>query len=484
MSCDHLGFHALATRIMWTLARTDFDMSPSRNQMRRCGLVVILFSIAALANAENWPSFRGPNASGVADGKPTPTSWDASKGTNILWKTPIPGLAHSSPVVWGNRVFVTTAVSSKGNENFRHGLFGDVTSDTDLSKHAWHVYCLDRHTGKIIWDQIASEGLPKVKRHIKSSHASSTPATDGKNVVAFFGSEGLFCYDANGKLQWKKDLGILDAGWFYDPGYQWETASSPIIYKNLVIVQCDVQKDSFIAAYDLKDGKQVWRTPREEIPSWGTPTIYEGPSRVELITNATRAVRGYDPATGKELWKLVGNPEVTATTPVAAQGLIFICNSYNPNQPIYAIRAGATGDISLKKDETSNQYVAWSMQRGGTYMPTPIIYGDYLYTCANHGIIACYNFKTGERVYQQRISETTSSYSASPVAANGKIYLSSEDGDIFVVKAGSKYELIATNPMGEVLMATPAISDGMIFVRGQHSVFAIGESSAAITSKK
>src|SRR5215469_5088653 len=306
MSCDHLGFHALATRIMWTLARTDFDMSPSRNQMRRCGLVVILFSIAALANAENWPSFRGPNASGVADGKPTPTSWDASKGTNILWKTPIPGLAHSSPVVWGDRVFVTTAVSSKGNENFRHGLFGDVTSDTDLSKHSWHVYCLDKRTGRIIWDQIASEGVPKVKRHIKSSHASSTPATDGRNVVAFFGSEGLFCYDVNGKLQWKKDLGVLDAGWFYDPGYQWETASSP--------------------------------------------TIYEGPSRVELITNATRAVRGYEPATGKELWRLSGNPEVTATTPIAAQGLIFICNSYSPNQPIYAIKAGANGDISLKKD--------------------------------------------------------------------------------------------------------------------------------------
>src|SRR5215469_8787164 len=440
MSCDHLGFHALATRIMWTLARTDFDMSPSRNQMRRCGLVVILFSIAALANAENWPSFRGPNASGVADGKPTPTSWDASKGTNILWKTPIPGLAHSSPVVWGDRVFVTTAVSSKGNENFRHGLFGDVTSDTDLSKHSWHVYCLDKRTGRIIWDQIASEGVPKVKRHIKSSHASSTPATDGRNVVAFFGSEGLFCYDVNGKLQWKKDLGVLDAGWFYDPGYQWETASSP--------------------------------------------TIYEGPSRVELITNATRAVRGYEPATGKELWRLSGNPEVTATTPIAAQGLIFICNSYSPNQPIYAIKAGANGDISLKKDETSNQYVAWSMQRGGTYMPTPIVYGEYLYTCANHGIIACYNFKTGERLYQQRIGENTGSYSASPVAANGKIYLSSEDGDIFVVKAGPKYELIATNPMGEVLMATPAISDGMIFVRGQHSVFAIGEPGAASTATK
>jgi outer membrane protein assembly factor BamB len=443
--------------------------------MKRFSLLLFVLSLTVFARAENWPSFRGPNASGVAGDKPTPASWDATTGTNIRWKTPIPGLAHSSPVVWGDEVFVTTAVSSKGGENFRHGLFGDVTSDTDMSKHTWHVYCLNKRTGAILWDQVAAEGVPKVKRHIKSSHASSTPATDGKYVVAFFGSEGLFCYDLKGKLQWKKDLGVLDAGWFYDPDYQWETASSPIIYKNLVIVQCDVQKNSFIAAYDLKDGKQVWMTPREEIPSWGTPTIYEGPSRVELITNATRAARGYDPATGKELWRLTGNPEVTATTPVAAQGLIFICNSYRPNQPIYAIRAGASGDISLKPDQTSNQYVAWSMQRGGTYMPTPLIYGDYLYTCANQGVICCYNLKTGERLYQQRIGDKGGAYSASPVAADGKIYLSSEDGDIFVVKAGPKYELISTNPIGEVLMATPAISDGMIFVRGQHTVFAIGD---------
>ena len=445
--------------------------------------IALITTIAVTAQAQNWPSFRGANASGVAEGKPTPTSWDATKGTNVLWKTPIPGLAHASPVVWGDQVFVTTAVSSKGAEYFRHGLYGDVDSDKDISPHSWHVYALDKRTGKILWDRVAHEGVPKIKRHIKSTHASSTPATDGSHVVAFFGSEGLYCYDLKGKLIWKKDLGVLDTGWFYDPDYQWGTASSPIIYKNMVIVQCDVQKNSFIAAYDLKDGKQLWMTPREEIPSWGTPTIYEGPGRVELITNATRAVRAYDPMTGKELWRLVGNPEVTATTPITGHGLIFICNSYRPNQPIYAIRAGATGDISLKPNETSNQHVAWSMQRGGTYMPSPLIYGEYLYTCANQGVMACYNPKTGERLYQQRIGDKGGSYSASPVAADGKIYLSSEDGEIFVVKAGPKYELLATNQMGEVLMATPAISDGIIFVRGRNSVFAIAERAAANSAK-
>jgi outer membrane protein assembly factor BamB len=452
--------------------------------MKRIISICLCLISVSIAHAQNWPSFRGPNASGVAEGKPTPVSWDATKGTNILWKVPIPGLAHSSPVVWGDKVFATTAISSKGNEYFRHGLYGDVDSDKDTSKHTWKVYCLDKSTGKVVWERVAYDGVPKIKRHIKSTHANSTPATDGKYVVAFFGSEGLYCYDVKGKLVWKQDLGVLDSGWFYDPDYQWGMASSPIIYKNMVILQCDVQKGSFIAAYDIKDGKQLWKTPREEIPSWGTPTIYEGKSRVELITNATRAVRGYDPTTGKELWKLVGNPEVTATTPIAWNDLIYICNSYRPNQPIYAIRAGAVGDISLKNGATSSEHVAWSMQRGGTYMPTPIIYGDYLYTCANHGVMACYNAKTGERIYQQRIADKGGSFSASPVAADGKVYLSSEDGEIFVVKAGPKHELLATNPMGEVLMATPAISDGMIFVRGQHNLFAIADAAAKPKASK
>jgi outer membrane protein assembly factor BamB len=443
--------------------------------MKRIISICLCLLSITVAQAQNWPSFRGSNASGVADGKPTPVAWDAVKGINILWKTAIPGLAHSSPVVWGDKVFISTAISSQGKEYFRHGLYGDVDSDKDVSKHTWKVYGLDKLTGKILWEKVACEGVPKIKRHIKSTHANSTPATDGKHVVAFFGSEGLYCYDVNGKLLWKQDLGLLDSGWFYDPDYQWGTASSPIIYKNMVILQCDVQKGSFIAAYDLKDGKQIWKTPREEIPSWGTPTIYEGKTRAELITNATRAARGYDPLTGKELWRLSGNPEVTATTPIAGHDLIFICNSYRPNQPIYAIRAGASGDISLKEGATTNEHVAWSVQRGGTYMPTPIIYGDYLYTCANQGVMACYNAKSGERIYQQRIADKGGAYSASPVAADGKVYFSSEDGEIFVVKAGPKYELLASNPMGEVLMATPAISDGMIFVRGQHNLFAIAE---------
>ncbi|MBP6820748.1 MAG: PQQ-binding-like beta-propeller repeat protein [Acidobacteria bacterium] len=441
-------------------------------------IAISVVACATLAQAQNWPAFRGEKAAGVAEGKSTPVSWDVEKNSNIAWKVEIPGLAHASPIVWGDKVFVITAISSDPKSVFRSGYFGDVDSAADLSKHTFKVYCLNKKTGKIEWEKVAYEGIPKTKRHIKSSFASSTPVTDGKYVVAFFGSEGLYCYDLKGKLKWKQDLGVLDSGWFFDPDYQWGTASSPVIYKDLVIIQCDIQKGSFIAAYSLKDGKQVWKTERAEIPSWGSPTIVESKQRVEIVTNATKAARGYDPLTGKELWKLTGNPEVTSTTPIAANDLIFICNSYRPNQPIYAIKQGAAnGDISLKQGETTNEFVAWSIQRGGSYQPTPLAYGEHLYVCNNDGILRVYNAKTGERLYQQRISDKAGSYSASPIAADGKVYFSSEDGEVFVIKAGAKFELLSTNPVGEVMMATPAISDGMIFIRGQKHLIAVADKS-------
>jgi outer membrane protein assembly factor BamB len=442
-------------------------------------LSLIIAACVVVASAQNWPSFRGPGASGVAEGKSMPVKWDAEKSVNVLWKTQIPGLAHSSPIVWGNRVFITTAVSSNPKEETRFGLYGDVAPVKEESKHTWKVYCLDKHSGKILWERVAYEGLPKIKRHPKATHASSTPATDGKHLVALFGSEGLYCYDMNGKLVWKQDPGVLDAGWFYDPDYQWEYASSPIIYQNLVILQADIQKNSFIAAYDLKTGKQVWKTAREEIPSWGTPTVYDGKPRAELITNGTKAIRGYDPLTGKELWRLTPNSEITTPTPFVAHNLIFVTSGYAPIQPIYAIRPGATGDITLKEGQESSASIAWSKKRGGPYMPTPVVYEDLLYTCSNQGVLTAYNARTGERVYQQRLADRGGAFTASPVASDGKLYLSSEDGEIFVVKAGPKHELLSVNPVGEVLMATPAISDGMLIVRGLKHVFAIMEAPRA-----
>jgi hypothetical protein len=448
--------------------------------MNRLLLSLLILLLGAFGvSAQNWPQFRGPGAGGVVEGKPAVVKWDVPKALNVRWKAEIPGLAHSSPVVWGNKVFITTAVTTGAKDETRYGLYGDVAPVKDDPKHIWKVYALDKFTGKILWERVAYEGVPKVKRHPKSTHADSTPVTDGKYLVALFGSHGLYAYDLNGKLLWKQDIGVLDSGWFYDPDYQWEHGSSPIIYRDLVIIQADVQKDSFIAAYSLKNGKLVWKTPREEISSWGTPTIYEGKTRAELITNGSKAIRGYDPLTGKELWRLTPNSEVTAPTPFVARDLIFITSGYAPIQPIYAIRVGATGDITLKDGATSNNFIAWSKQRGGPYMPTPVVYGDILYTCSNQGVLTAYNADKGDRLYQERLGGKGGAFTSSPVASDGKLYLSSEDGDVFVVKTGPKYELLSTNPVGEVMMASPAISDGMIFVRAHNHVFAFGDATTS-----
>src|SRR5919112_333680 len=362
--------------------------------MKRLTLSIFCLCLdASGARAQNWPQFRGSNASGVVEGRPAPVKWDAEKATGLRWKTPIPGLSHASPVVWGDKVFVVTAVSSEAKPESRFGLFGDVEPVKNDPKHAWKVYALDKKTGKVVWERTAYEGVPKVKRHPKSTHAASTPATDGKYLIANFGSEGLYAYDLDGKLKWKKDLGVLDAGWFYDVDYQWEYGSSPIIYKNMVIVQADIQKNSFIAAYDIKTGKELWKTSREELPSWGSPTVYEGKTRAELITVGPRKIRGYDPATGKELWSLGPMSEITTPTPFVAHDLIFVTSGYAPIQPIYAIRPGGSGDLTLKDGKESSEFIAWSKQRGGPYMPTPIVYGDLLYTCSNQGVLTAYNAK-------------------------------------------------------------------------------------------
>jgi outer membrane protein assembly factor BamB len=421
----------------------------------------------------NWPSFRGPGAAGVADGQHPPVVWDAEKGSNVRWKTAIPGLGHSCPVIWDDRIYLTTAISGDPKSTFRPGLYGDVDSVNDPTVHTWHVYGLDKRSGKILWDRIACQGVPKIKRHLKGSHANCTPATDGQRVVVCFGSEGLYCYDRDGGLVWKRDLGLLDSGFFFDADYQWGFGSSPILYHGLVILQCDTGKNSFLAAFGLADGRLVWLTPRDEIPSWGTPTIYEDGKRTELITNATKFVRGYDPLTGKELWRLGRNAEITVPTPIIAHGLIFVTSGYRPIQPIYAVRPGANGDITLKSGKDTNEAVAWSKRTGGPYMATPVVYGDYLYTVSNAGILACYEARTGKKVYQERLSGR-GGYTASPVAADGRIYLASEESGVKVVKAGAKYEPLSSNPMGDVCMATPAISDGMIFVRTQHFLYGIG----------
>jgi outer membrane protein assembly factor BamB len=277
----------------------------------------------------------------------------------------------------------------------------------------------------------------------------------------------------NGKLLWKKDLGVLNPGLWDDPTSSWGHASSPIIYRDLVIVQADGHKQSFIAAFNLKDGKQIWRVERGEITSWSTPTLNTTNDRTELIANGGRYIRGYDPLTGKELWRFSdNNTEVKMQAPQIGNGLIYVTGGYPPGRSMYAFRSGAVGDISLKPGQETNDFIAWRTSKGSPYTPTPIVYGDVFYACADNGVLTAYDAGSGERIYQERLP---SSFSASPVAADGKLYLASEDGDVFVVRAGRKFELLATNPMGQALMATPAISQGMMVIRSENYVYAIGE---------
>jgi outer membrane protein assembly factor BamB len=423
----------------------------------------------------NWPSFRGPGASGVADGQSPPMTWDAEKSVNVRWSTPIPGLGHASPIVWGDRVFVTTAVSSQPNPEFRPGGLRSDNVSADRSEHEWRLIALDRGTGKIVWQRTARRGVPRGIRHLKSTFATATPVTNGTHIVAVFGSEGMYCYDFDGNLLWTKDLGVLGH-------FLYGFSSSPVIYQDLVIVQADTNLDrksptpaSFIAAFDLKDGRERWRVARDEDArtTSSTPTIYEGPP-AQIVANGGSRVRSYDPATGRELWSLAAPSDLVTPTPVIGHDLIYVMSGGSGSQPMFAVRPSAIGDITPGPGAERNDFVPWSSTRGGSMTPTPIVYGDYLYSINVSGIVGCYDARTGARQYLTRLEHGGSGFSASPVAADGRIYFPSEDGDVFVVRAGPSFELLATNPMGEVIMATPAVSGGTIFIRTLGRLVAVG----------
>ncbi len=472
ISDDCMPRRMILDRSIWSPAEEVKQIAP-RRIVRTAGGRAPARAAPSTPNG-SWPSFRGQQASGIAERQNLPDQWNGKTGENILWRTPIPGLAHSSPVVWGNRVFVTSATSSDPNATFRPGLYGDGDASKDQSNHRWMIYAVDKRTGKIIWERIAHQGVPVNKRHIKSTYANSTPATDGRIVVAWFGSQGVHAYDVNGRFLWKVELGRLDLGAYDIPTYEWGPASSPIIWNNLVILQCDTQSDSFILALDADTGKTVWKTEREEIPSWGTPTVATTSAGPVLVANASNFIRGYDPRTGKELWRLGRSSKITAPTPVFTDDMFVIASGRAPERPIFVVRAGARGDLTLPDGKASSEAVVWSKTGRGSYMPTPLVYNGILYVLANNGLFDAYDLRTGEEVYRQRLPLVGSGFSASPVAADGKIYLSNEDGDMLVIAAGQKFAHIATNSMGELLMATPALSDGVMYVRSSASLFAIG----------
>ena len=430
--------------------------------------LLVFLSLTTVGSAANWPQWRGPDGSGISNEKNLPAEWSPSK--NIKWKTPIAGRGHSSPIVWGKYVFVTTAVEGEavpGAKAAKHLIDGKEWVHPDSvgadRKHTFKVIALDRDSGKILWESVAWEGTPYDNRHRKSSYAASTPATDGKMVYAFFGAEGLYAYDYKGKLAWKAQLGNLAT-------LGMGTATSPVVYENRVIVQCDEDngEGSFIVAFDTKTGKEAWRTPRTKIQvSWSTPLLVRTPKRAELIASGTEHVISYDPATGKELWRHKGVESNAIPSPVANSEMVYLVAGY-PAKIAMAIKLGGSGDL------TGTPNMPWKYAKGTAYVPSPILYGDYLYLTTDRGILTAIDAKTGEVKYEGGRIPIPATFTASPVAFEGKILMTSEDGDTFIVKAGPKHEILGTNSIGEAVYASPAIADGHIYIRGEKHLYSIG----------
>jgi len=421
----------------------------------------------------DWPAFRGIQGAGTADGFPTATSWNVPDKKGVVWSTAVAGLGHSSPVIWGDRLCVTTAISGRSDAGLKPGLYGDIASVEDATSHEWKLLCYNKKTGSTLVDKTILSGLPKVKRHTKSTHANSTLATDGTRIIAMLGSEGLFAFDMNGKEVWRKDFGLLDSGYYMVPPAQWEFGSSPVIYDGTLVIQADVQKGSFVAAFDVATGNEKWRTPRQDVPTWSTPLVHVVGGKPQIVVNGWKHTGGYDLATGKEIWRLNGGGDIPVPVPVVGNGLFYITNAHGAMSPIYAIKETATGDISLAGGATSNEHIAWSVPRDGAYLISPVLYKDLLYVTKSNGVINAFDAKTGDKVYQERLGSGATAFTSSTIAADGKVYFTSEDGDVYVVKAGRTFELLATNPLGGITMASPAVSEGVLYFRTSNKLIAV-----------
>jgi outer membrane protein assembly factor BamB len=442
---------------------------------RMAGVVGLGFMVTGAAEAgTRWPQFMGVGAAGQDSSVELPTTWDIAKGTNVRWKTAVPGLGHACPIVWEDRIYVATAVKP-GESELKVGLYGDIASVDEKEPQQWRLLAMDRVTGKVIWNTLGVEAVPRVKRHTKASHCNSTPATDGRRIAALFGSEGLFVFDMEGKLVWKKDLGPLDSGYFDVPSAQWGFASSPVIHDGKVIVQADVQKDSFLAVYDLETGKEVWKQPRKDVPTWSTPAVVEAAGRKQIAVNGWHHIGGYDFATGRELWKLDGGGDIPVPTPVFAHGLIYFTSAHGKVRPMRAIRPDATGDITPKEVGATNAAIAWVHPRQGNYMQTPVVVGDHLYACFDAGILTCFDAKTGKIEYSQRVVNGGEGFTASTVSDGRNLFVTSENGNVYVVPTGPKLSVISTNRMDETCMSTPAIAGGALIYRTRGHVVSLGK---------
>jgi outer membrane protein assembly factor BamB len=452
--------------------------------LRWVHVIVAVFALfgASTCLAGNWPQFRGPQASGVETSAPAAIRWNVEADENIRWRTPVPGLSHASPIAWNDRVYVATA-TRPGKANLKVGLYGDIESANDQEKHQWRLLALDKASGKIVWDKPGHEAVPRVKRHTKASHCNSTPATDGQRIVAIFGSEGLFCFNMQGGALWKKDLGPMDSGYFQVPSAQWGFASSPVIHDGKVVVLCDVQTNSFLAVFGLADGKELWRTPRKDVPTWSTPTVVNVGGQAQVLVNGWHHTGAYDFTTGQESWKLDGGGDIPVPAPVVAHGFAYFTSAHGKFRPMRAVRLEARGDITPSDPGATNASIAWAHARQGNYMQTPIVVGEHLYGCTDSGVLTCFDAKTGAIRYNERLVRGGEGFTASPVSDGRHLYFASEVGNVYVVPVGAKFSVAATNKLGETCMASPALSDGTLFFRTREQVVAIGGHNGARVSE-
>ena len=442
-------------------------------QLSRRGLL----ALPAMAAGADWPAFRGREGVGLAEGSVLPAAWNADpaegKLAGIRWKSAVPGLGHSSPIIAGERIYVCSAVrKAAGKAPLKLAVGGEPTAAEDNEEQSWVVLCYDSKTGKELWQKTAKAAKPRATRHEKATHANTTLATDGKHLVAFFGSEGLYCYDLDGKLLWSRDLGVVNVSKY---GIGWGYGSSPAVHQNRIALLCDDPSNPYLVVLSLADGKEIWRVSRKGIceRSWGTPYIHASATGVQVVTNGWPWSVSYDLETGKELWRIGNGGDNPIPTPFAANGWIYLTNAHGGKAPVYVIRPDAKGDLTPQADGKSKDGLVWATMGAGSYISTPLVYGDYIYLGNTNGVVRCLNAKTGEKLYEQRLSADAQIY-ASVVGADGKIFFPSLDGVVYVVKAGPTYQLLSRNHMGEPCFATPAILNNTIYFRTTDSLVAVG----------
>ncbi len=436
--------------------------------------IVLLLSIGSpsVCGGENWPGFRGPRADGVAaDHSSLPTTW--SKTENVKWVADVPGWGWSCPVVWGDRVFVTTVVSDEENRTPSKGLYlGQGVRDPAKGIHHWMVHCFDLRSGDELWQYEAHVGEPTVPRHPKSTYAVETPATDGERLYVVFGDLGLYCLDFDGALLWSKP--IEPKRTFMDYG----AAASPVVHDGRVIVVYDNLESSWIASFDAATGEQAWKVPRDETHSWATPLVWENAMRSEIVVPGKNRNRSYS-LDGELLWEFNGNmSNLVIPSPLAAHGLCYIASGYvgDAHRPTFAIRPGASGDITPETDFADSPFIEWYQGTSSSYNPSQLVYGDYLYTLYDQGFLTCHDARTGEEQYGKKRFSPSGSFTASPFAYNGTVFCLSEDGLTYAVKAGPEFEVIAQNELDELCLSTPAVAGDRLLIRTASKLYCLTES--------